>query len=87
MYRGHASLSLTDIEALFLEAVLDSMGNGPALLAEFIAFRRHDDFQTFGIADNERHRKRFGIHLRTHVRAEIVDDLVRTCNESADGSH
>ena len=57
MDRGHASLSLTDVEALFPETVLDCMSNGPALLAELVTFRRHDDFQPLGITDNERHRK------------------------------
>ena len=39
MYRGYASLCLSDIESFFLETVLDSVGNSPALLAEFVAFR------------------------------------------------
>ena len=59
----------------------------PAFLPELVSFRGHDDFQTLGIADHERHRLRLGIHLGAHIGPEIIDDLVRTCHKTSDRCH
>ena len=61
--RGHAGLCLSDVETKLLEAVLDGVGNLPALLAALVTLLGHYDFQTLDIAVNQRHRKTLGIHL------------------------
>ena len=87
VYRGYASLGLTDVEALLHESCLDRVSDLKTLLAEPVALLGHDYFQTLDVTDNQRHRKRLGIHLGAHVRAEILDYAVRTCHETSDGSH
>ena len=87
MHRGDAGLGLANVEAFLAETVLDGVGDLPALPAELVSLGAVDDLQALDVAEHERHRLALSIQLGTEVGAEVVYDLVGTCNEAADAGH